>query len=85
MKIIKVKYIKDYILEITFENGTIKRVDFKKGLLHAKNPMNTKYRDINLFKKVEISGGGFLIWGKDHEMALLGETVYNEGSNLLLV
>jgi hypothetical protein len=84
MRIIGVKHIKNYILEIRLQNGTTKRVNLRKGLMHAKNPMNTKYRNVNLFKKVKIEGGD-LIWGKDHEMSLLGEDVITEGDNLLLV
>jgi hypothetical protein len=85
MNIIKVSYIKNYILKITFENGICKEIDFEQGLMQAKNPMNAKYRKMNLFKKVKLARGGFLYWGKDHEMSIMGDYLYHNAGNINLL
>ena len=64
MEIKKVKYIKDYILEITYKDGTIKPYDFKKWLFTDINPMYLKFRKIKNFKKVK-PYGSMIIFGND--------------------
>ncbi|MCI9246920.1 MAG: DUF2442 domain-containing protein [Clostridia bacterium] len=53
MKPVKVKALKDYLLYILFENGEEKIYDMKPNL---KYPFYTNLKDIQNFKKVEISG-----------------------------
>jgi len=53
MIIKKVKYIGEYILEIIYEDNTIKQYDFKKWLFTDINPMYQKFRKIENFKKVK--------------------------------
>jgi hypothetical protein len=64
MRVASVKYIKDYILEVTLQNGTVKTYNFKKWLFSDINPMLFKYRKLNLFKQVRAKNGA-LIWGDD--------------------
>jgi hypothetical protein len=71
----RVNYLSGYLLEIFFNNGKIKKVDFKNFLMKAQNPMTTKYRNLKLFKKVKIENGD-LTWGKDSEMDLSAESLY---------
>jgi hypothetical protein len=75
MKVKSVKHIQEYLLEVSFENGTVRQIDLKNFLLTAKNPMTTKFRDIELFKNVRIEYG-HLSWG-DGEMDLSAESLYN--------
>ena len=44
MKVIAVKYIEGYKLEVTFKNGKVVVADFSEFLKKATNPMITKYR-----------------------------------------
>lgn len=71
----RVNYLSGYLLEIFFSNGKIKKVDLKNFLMKAQNPMTTKYRNLQLFKKVKIENGN-LTWGKDGEMDLSAESLY---------
>jgi hypothetical protein len=57
MNIINLKHVKDYLLEVKFENGTVKIVDFEKFITNSKNPMTCQFLDIELFKKVNIEHG----------------------------
>ena len=74
MYITGVKYLKNYILHVTFKNGLVKDFNFKDFLFTETNPMFTKFRSINLFKKVRAENG-LLIWGDD-EMDFLGEHLF---------
>jgi hypothetical protein len=64
MLVADVKYIKDYIIDVTFRNGEVKRYDFKKWLFSDINPMLYKFRKSNLFKKVRVENG-IIVWGDD--------------------
>lgn len=76
MKVKNVKYIREYVIEVSFEDKTVKHIDFKNFLMSAMNPMTTKYRNIELFKTVCVEYGN-LSWGKDGEMELSAESLYN--------
>ena len=75
MEIIRVKYTKDYQLEVFFDNGEKRIVDFKSFLFNEKNPMTTQYRDIEKFKNVEIEFG-HLTWDNG-QMDISSESIYN--------
>jgi hypothetical protein len=75
MNIVKVKYLKQYKLKLTFSNGKAKEVDLKDFLMKAQNPMTTRFRDVSLFKNVAIENGN-LTW-EDGEMDLSAEWLYN--------
>ena len=47
-----VEYIKDYILRLEFNDGTVKEVDLRYELF---GEMFESLKDINLFKQVKIS------------------------------
>ncbi len=64
MIIKKVKYIEEYILEITYEDETVKQYDFKKWLFTDINPMYQKFRKIENFKKVK-PFDSMIIFGND--------------------
>ena len=74
MKIAEIKYLSDYKLEIKFEDGKVNLVDFKNFLNKSQNPMISKYRNINKFKKVKIDTG-FLSWN-DGEMEISSQSLY---------
>ncbi|MBE2188364.1 MAG: DUF2442 domain-containing protein [Candidatus Kapabacteria bacterium] len=76
MKVKNAKYIQEYIIDVFFDDETVKRIDFRNFLFSATNPMTTKYRNIELFKKVKVEYGN-LSWGIDGEMELSAESLYN--------
>ena len=67
MALKEVKYIKEYKLELIFDNGRRKIHDFKNFLFNSNHPFISKYKKLNLFKKVKIDSTGCLSWG-DNEM-----------------
>jgi hypothetical protein len=76
MKVKNAKYIQEYIIEVFFNDETVKRTNFRSFLFSVTNPMTTKYRNIELFKKFKVEYGN-LSWGIDGEMELSAESLYN--------
>ena len=76
MKIINVKYIDGYKLEILFSNNEIKIADFEFYLKKAKNPTITENLKIEKFKKVSIDTG-FLSWNNG-DMEISAQSVYKD-------
>jgi len=64
MLVDSVKYIKDYVIDVTLRTGEVKRYDFKKWLFSDINPMLYKFRKLNHFKKVRVENG-IIVWGDD--------------------
>ncbi len=75
MDIKKAKYLKDYQIEVTFEDGVFKVADFGPFIHAAKNPMITQFKDLKLFKKFRVKQGD-LVWLKDEEMDFDGDDIY---------
>ncbi len=61
IKITNVKYLKDYTLEITFNDGKSQKIDFQPFLKNSQHPEILKYLNHELFKQYEIIDGD-LIW-----------------------
>ncbi len=76
MKIISVKYIKDYKLEVVFSNRECKVANFEEFLKKSKHPSILKFLDIQAFKTVRIDTG-FLSWN-DGEMEISACSVYDD-------
>ena len=76
MRVIDVKYIREYIVEVYFYDGAVKQVDLKPFLFSGRYPLTKKYKKIELFKQVKVEHG-HLSWGKHAEMALSGESLYD--------
>lgn len=62
MRVIAVKYVLDYELEVTFANGKVKVIDFLPFLKKEVNSMSTQFIRKNKFKQVSVDSG-FLSWG----------------------
>ncbi len=60
------QYLKNYKIELLFNDGRRRVIDLGDFLKKAKNPMTRKYLNKNNFKKFKIEYGD-LIWG-DYEM-----------------
>jgi hypothetical protein len=76
MKIINVKYLDGYKLEVLFDNKELKVADFETFLKKAKNPSITENLEPKKFKTV-IVDTGFLSWN-DGEMEITAESVYKD-------
>ena len=76
MKIIAVKYISDYKLEVRFSNGQIRIADFEHFILSSLQPMTNQFKDIQRFKGVEIENG-HLTW-EDGQMDISAQSIYKK-------
>ena len=66
LKVTEAKYVSGYKLLLTFNNETVRVVDFGPFLAKARNPDTTDYRDLKKFKSFRIQDGD-LVWG-DYQM-----------------
>ena len=66
LRVTEAKYVPRHRVDITFNDGTHRVVDFGPFLKQARNPMFTKYRRPKEFKSFRIQDGD-LMWG-DYEM-----------------
>jgi hypothetical protein len=62
LEITEASYLTEYKVRITFNDGTVRVVDFGPFLAKAHNPDTTDYRDLKKFKSFRIENGD-LIWG----------------------
>ncbi len=73
--ILKVKHIKDYVLKVFFDDGTIKIIDLYPFLKKSTHPLISKFLDKKLFKTFYLDNG-VLCWG-DNEFDLNPVSIYN--------
>ena len=66
LRVEKAKYVPPYKVDVQFNDGKHRVVDFESFLKKAQNPMFTKYRRLKEFKSFHIRNGD-LMWG-DFEM-----------------
>ena len=66
LEIREAKYVPRYKVDLRFNDGARRVVDFAPFLKRATNPMFTKYRRLKEFKAFQIRDGD-LMWG-DFEM-----------------
>lgn len=76
MKIINVKYLDGYKLEVLFDNKEVKVADFESFLKKAKNPSIKENLEPKKFKTVAVDTG-FLSWN-DGDMEISAESVYKD-------
>jgi len=78
ISIVRAEYIGAYTLHLWFADGKNHIVDFAPFLLHARNPMTTKYRDKNLFQHFTLEHGD--IHWNDYEMCFETSHLYNNST-----
>jgi hypothetical protein len=66
LEILEAKYVGDYRIALSFNDGTKRIMDFGTFLRKAKNPEITAYRAQKKFKSFHLHYGN-LMWG-DYEM-----------------
>jgi len=74
MKIKKAEYIDRYRINLHFNDGSQKIIDFYPFLKKANNPMTYQFLDVEKFKKFRIYYGD-LIWPR-HEMAFSAQSLF---------
>ena len=66
LRITEAKYVSDYKIRLTFNDGAERVMDFEPFLRKATNPDITQYRQMRKFKSFRLDYGD-LMWG-DFEM-----------------
>ena len=75
--VIKLKYIKDYILDVEFENGKKGRIDLKR--YSQKGGIFSELSDISFFRKVYIDKElGVITWPNGLDIA--PESIYHQAT-----
>jgi len=69
-------YISDFIVELKFNDGNVKKVDFETFLYKHPHPQYNKYLKLSNFKKFYIDHGN-IVWGKNWDLMFPIEKLYN--------
>jgi len=75
LSITKSEYIDNYIIRLSFSDGTANDVDFGKYLYRHPHPQYDKYRKLSKFKKYRIENGD-IYWGKNGDLMFPIENMY---------
>jgi len=75
IEVLKAEYVGDFVLEVYFNDGMYKRIDFKSFIFNSFNPSINKYSDETLFKQYAIVDGN-LNWN-DYDMIFPLEDLHN--------
>jgi len=70
-------YISDLKVELKFNDGKIRTVDFGNFLLNHPHPQYNKYLKPANFKKFYIENGN-IVWGKNWDLMIPIENLYAE-------
>jgi len=62
LEVTAAKYVSGHRIRLTFNDGTVREVDFGPFLAKARNPDTTDYRELKKFKTFRIEEGD-LVWG----------------------
>lgn len=74
-KVIKLEFMQDTILELTFQSGEVKRYDM--AALFSKYPQLEALKDRELFLSGKLMGAYGIVW--NDELDIEAETVYEDG------
>lgn len=75
LEVKEAKYVAGYKVQLRFNDGKVRTVDFGPFLAKARNPDTTDYRDLERFKSFHIQDGD-LMWG-DFQMIFPIMDLYN--------
>jgi hypothetical protein len=75
IKVVRARYLKDYVLRIFFDNGEERVVDFKPFLTKSRHPAIIKYRKDSVFRKFKVQGGN-INWN-DYDLIFPVSDLYN--------
>lgn len=77
-KAVKLEYDEGTVLELTFQDGQVKRYDM--GALFQKHPQLAALKDRELFTSGRLTGSYGIIWNDDLDIE--AETIYEEGETV---
>ena len=77
MEIIKIKHIKNYMLEVVLEDDSIKLINLENFLKSSNNPTVKKYLNVDLFSQVYLDETGAPCWG-DNEFDINPISILND-------
>lgn len=63
----KAEHLSDYKVKITFNDSTIKTIDFSDWLKKNSHPQYNKYKEVHYFKKFKIEMGN-IVWGENWDL-----------------
>ncbi|MCL2073731.1 MAG: DUF2442 domain-containing protein [Marinilabiliaceae bacterium] len=67
IKLINANYIKDYVVELLFDDGIVQQINFANFLYRNPHPQYDKYRDLKYFKQFKIERNN-IVWGKNWDL-----------------
>lgn len=76
MKIIEAKYLKAYLICITFPEYSNQIIDFEPFLNHKKHEIFEYYKQLSNFKNFKIEQGN-IVWSEDWDLIFPIEQLYN--------
>ena len=79
-KVIKLEYRGGTTLELTFEDGKVKRYDI--SVLFDKYPQLEALKNRKLFTSGKLIGSYGIVWNDDLDIE--AETIYKDGENVML-
>lgn len=65
MKIVSIKHVENYKLEIKFSDKTFKIIDLENFIKSCQHPLIKKYENIDLFKNVYLDETNTPCWGNN--------------------
>lgn len=71
----KARYVSDLSVELIFNDGTVRIVDFRNYLLSHPHPQYNKYLKTTNFKKFKIDHGN-IVWGTNWDLVFPVEDLY---------
>ncbi len=77
-KAVKLEYNEGTVLELTFQDGIVKRYDM--GILFAKYPCLSALKDRELFLSGKLTGSYGIIW--NDSLDIEAETIYQDGETI---
>ena len=75
ISVITANYISGYLIEIGFNDNTVKTVDFGHFLEKHVHPQFKKYKNPEIFKQFKIETGN-LIWGENWDLIFPVDQLY---------
>jgi hypothetical protein len=67
ISIIKAEYVSGYKVKISFNEGTVRTVDFADFFSNNSHPQYDKYKKSSLFKQFKVVMGN-IVWGKNWDI-----------------
>jgi len=71
----KAIYLSDFLVELVFNDGAVRRVDFGVFLKNHPHPQYNKYTKPSNFKKFYLDNGN-IVWGKNWDLIFPIENLY---------